>query len=171
MSTFKSISAKRQIRTAKLKTVTSGLSLQEALRMAASMTPEQQKKFVEDRLAEMGKNKIQFLAGQAGDVVNKVKNVFRKKDAAFEDVKDKGLTPSGPIARRNPEPPSQLQSMLRGVSSVFGVAAVMLLAGGMLMGLFEPENQETLSQLRPLLATFGAGAISLLTGYAANKVE
>jgi Sec-independent protein translocase protein TatA len=175
MSTFSSISERRQLRTAKLKTVTAGMSIQEALRMAASMTPEQQKKFVEEHLAAMGKSKIQFLASQAGEAIRKVKDVFKKKDAAFDgmmDVKDKkDYGNTGPMATRNEGPSSQTSSMLKKISNVFGVATVILLMGGMLMGLFEPENQETITQLKPILVTFGAGAISLLTGIAASKTN
>lgn len=172
MNRLQSVSKKRQTRTAKLKTLTASRSLQEALRIAASMSPEQQKRFVEEQLAAMGKTKLQFLAGTAKDALKGVKDaIMPKKEAAFDgsmDVKNKKYDTSTPMATRVP---SDMKRLIDNVSNVFGVASLILLTGGMLMGLFEKENAETITQLKPLLATFGSGAISLILKYAASKMK
>jgi hypothetical protein len=175
MNRFQSIAEKRQTRTAKLTALAAGRSLQEALRIAASMTPEQQKQFVEEQLAKMGKTKLQFLAGTAKQALKNVKDaVMPKKEAAFDgslDIKDKKYDDSMPMATRIQPPSSDLKRMINAISNVFGVASLLLLTGGFMLGFFEQENAETLTQIKPLLATFGTGAISLMLKIAANKMK
>ena len=174
MRKLQKVSERRALRTASLTVIAGGRSLKEALEIAASMTPQQQKEFVERELARLGKSKIQFLAGQAGQVLGKIKDVLKGKQAAFDgmkDIKDPQLESTGPMAVRNPEPPSHLKQLLQRVSSVAGIAAVIILMGGAILGLFEPENRETITHLKPLLATFGAGAVSLISGFAASKIK
>ncbi len=174
MNKLQRIAERRQVRTAKL-TAKAGMSLADALRRAASMSEAEQQKFVEDQLAAMGKTKLQFLAGTAGEALKKVKDaILPKKQAAVDgmtDIKDNKYDNIGPMATRVQAPPSELKQNLQRVSSVFGILSIVLLTGGFLVGLFEPENRETITQLKPLLATFGTGAISLLLHYAANKVK
>jgi hypothetical protein len=176
MNRFQSVAEKRQTRTAKLTALAAGRSLEEALRIAASMSPEQQKKFVEEQLARMGKTKLQFLAGTAKQALKSVKDAVmpKKEAAAFDgslDIKDKKYDNSTPMATRIQPPPSDLKRMVNAVSNVFGVAALLLLTGGFMLGFFEKENAETITQLKPLLATFGTGAISLMLKIAASKMK
>lgn len=175
MNTFQSISDKRQTRMAKLQAVAAGRSLQEALRIAASMTPEQQKNFVEEQIAKMGKTKLQFLAGTAKEALVSIKDaIMPKKQAAFDgtmDIKDKKYDNIGPMTTDIQEPPSGLKTNLERISNVFGIAALILLTGGLMLGFFEKENAETITHLKPILATFGAGAISLIARFAASKTK
>lgn len=162
MKKFKRIAERRQIRTATM-TVTAGRSLAEALRIAASMTPEQQKQFVEEQLASMGKSKLQFLAGTAGEAMRKVKDIFKKTEAAFDGLRD--------VKDQRQEPSPELKSNLQKISNEYGVAALVLLAGSALLSwFFEDHNIEIMHLLKPILLSFGGAAVFLISKYATKTV-
>ena len=157
MNKLSGINLRRADRGMSLEVVANAMTLEDALRIAASMSDEEKRSFIKSRIASIGYRGVLSL------VKNFIKSIFSsKKTAAMYEGFNKTPDTSSP---------SKAKQLLEGVRDISGFIVLAIIMHGVFTGFFEPDNSETMMNLKNLAALTGAGLVSFLADIPSSKIK
>lgn len=139
MNKLAAIQVRRRERLSATRKIAAGMSLQQALETIKGMSDEERKDYVAREMKRLGFRGLMQL------VINFAKSILGFRPKASAEFKTKFAA----------EGDSKAKQVVGIVRNGLGIITLALFLGGLMYGLFEPENRETITELKSVLTIGG----------------